>query len=388
MMPQTGALSTGDLGTMVLPTQGPLAPQEGSSAPGAADAPNRILSAVVVTTASGGSTLRHLLGLVALATAAVVALTPSSPAEAETATDCYARLNAVRVRAGLPRASSRTLPALANAAANHAAYRVNVDPGDNAQVRRLPDRGLFGPDATAHQESRSLRALGYTGVNPWDRTRAAGLKAGAWRSQHEDVVTATGVGVGGLDGVQSWVDAPYHRFPLLDANTRHVGCAARSRVVGGRAYSAEVLEMVATWNDRAKRVTVYPAPGQTRVPRSFDRFQERPTPFPGGAATVGYVVSLQADGYHALKVTGIAFSRGASHTPVAVHTAVAARSVASRLPRSSVDSRLPANAAMLAAKAPLAGGTVYHVRISGYVQATAGGPWTRLRTRAWSFTTA
>jgi len=53
-----------------------------------------------------------------------------------------------------------------------------------------------------------------------------------------------------------------------------------------------------------------------------------------------------------------------------------------------VDSRLPANAAMLAATAPLAGGTMYHVRVSGYVQATAGGPWTRLRTRAWSFTTA
>jgi hypothetical protein len=45
-------------------------------------------------------------------------------------------------------------------------------------------------------------------------------------------------------------------------------------------------------------------------------------------------------------------------------------------------------AAMLAAKAPLAGGTVYHVRVSGYVPATAGGPWTRLRTRTWSFTTA
>jgi hypothetical protein len=186
----------------------------------------------------------------------VVALTPSLPAEAETAAGCYARLNAVRVRAGLPRASSRTLPALARAAASHAAYRVNVDPGDKAQVRRLLDRGLFGPDATAHQESPSLRALGYTGVNPWDRTRAAGLRDGVWRAQYEDVVTAAGVGTGGLDGVRSWLDAPYHRFPLLDANTRHVGCAARSRVVGGRAYAAEVLEMAATWKDRARRVTV------------------------------------------------------------------------------------------------------------------------------------
>jgi hypothetical protein len=257
-----------------------------------------------------GFTLDRLLGLVALVTAVVVTLTPSLPAEAETAADCYARLNAVRVRAGLPRASSRTLPALARAAASHAAYRVNVDPGDQAPVRRLPDRGLFGPDATAHQESPSLRALGYTGVNPWDRTRAAGLRDGVWRSQNEHVVTATGVGAGGLDGVRSWLDAPYHRFPLLDVNTRHVGCAARSRVVGGRAHAAEVLEMAATWKDRARRITVYPAPGQARVPRSFARFQERPTPFPGAAATVGYVATLQAGGYHALKVTGIAFSPG------------------------------------------------------------------------------
>ena len=83
------------------------------------------------------------------------------------------------------------------------------------------------------------------------------------------IVTATGIGAGALDGVRSWVDAPYHRFPLLDTTTRHVGCAARSRVVDGRTYSAEVLNMAATWKDRAKRTTVYPAPGQTRVPRSF-----------------------------------------------------------------------------------------------------------------------
>ena len=124
------------------------------------------------------------------------------------------------------------------------------------------------------------------------------------------------------------------------------------------------------------------------MPVSFDRLQEHPTPFPCAAATVGYVVSLQASGYHALKVQGMALSRGAEHAPVAIHTAVRSLTRTSTLPASSVDSRLPANAAMLAAKAPLAGGTVYHVRISGYAQATAGGPWSRFRTRAWSFTTA
>ena len=46
------------------------------------------------------------------------------------------------------------------------------------------------------------------------------------------------------------------------------------------------------------------------------------------------------------------------------------------------------NAAMLAAKSPLAAGTTYNVRLSGYVQATKGAKWVQFRTRSWSFTTA
>jgi hypothetical protein len=55
---------------------------------------------------------------------------------------------------------------------------------------------------------------------------------------------------------------------------------------------------------------------------------------------------------------------------------------------SAVDRNLPANAAMLAAKAPLAPGTTYNVRVSGYVQAAKGGKWVQFKTRTWSFTTA
>jgi hypothetical protein len=53
-----------------------------------------------------------------------------------------------------------------------------------------------------------------------------------------------------------------------------------------------------------------------------------------------------------------------------------------------VDTSLPANAAMLAATAPLAPKTRYNVRVSGYVQATKGAKWVQFRTRTWSFTTA
>jgi hypothetical protein len=333
---------------------------------------------------------------VVAASTLLAVLAAPAPARAETAEQCYTTLNAYRAKAGLPKASSTSLPALAAAAANHAGYRVNVDPGDSILLSSLglPDLGLFGPDLNAHLETAALRQLGFTGVNPWDRTRAAKLADGTWRYQYEDVTTATGIPAASLQGVRSWIDAPYHRLPLTDANTRHVGCAARERVVGGRVYAAEVLEMAATWKDTTKRITLYPAPGQTAVPASFNRCQESPTPFGGPCdparptQQVGYVVTVQADGWYAMKIQGIAFSKGSARAPVDIHRAVRYRTSKSTVPSPAVDTHLPANAAMLAAKAPLAAATTYNVRVSGYVQATKGGKWTRFTTRVWSFTTA
>ena len=141
------------------------------------------------------------------------------------------------------------------------------------------------------------------------------------------MTTATNLPAAQLQGVRSWVDAPYHRLPLMDANTRHIGCSASQRVVGGRTYAAEVLEMAASWKDTTRRITVYPANGQTGVPTTFNRCQEHPTPFGGPCdrthpvQNVGYVVTLQADGYYALKIQGIGFSRGSSGSPVAIHRA-------------------------------------------------------------------
>jgi hypothetical protein len=315
-----------------------------------------------------------------------------APAAAETAEQCYATLNQYRAQAGLDRASATSIPALAKAAAKHAGYRVNVDTADPSlfEALGLPDLGLFGPDLTAHRETPKLVDLGFTGVNPWDRTKAAKLADGTWRYQYEDVTTATGISAANLRGVRSWIDAPYHRLPLMDANTRHVGCAADQR----NDYTAQVLEMAATWKDTTKRITVYPASGQQSVPASFNRCQEHPTPFGGACAAasptqlVGYVVTLKADGWYAMKVQGIAFSKGSARTPVEIHRAVRYRTTKTTVPASSVDTNLPANAAMLAAKAPLAANTTYNVRVSGYVQATKGGKWVQFRTRTWSFTTA
>ena len=152
--------------------------------------------------------------------------------------------------------------------------------------------------------------------------------------------------------------------------------------------------MAATWKDTTKRITLYPAPGQTGVPTSFNRCQEHPTPFGGRCdparptQSVGYVITVQAGGYHAMKVQGIAFSKGSARTPVGIHRAVRYRTTKSSVASSAVDTNLPANAAMLAAKAPLEARTTYNVRVSGYVQAVKGGRWVQFRTRSWSFATA
>ena len=336
--------------------------------------------------------MRQLVRVAVAAAALLAVLGRPAPAAAETADQCLASMNQYRTAAGLNKASATSIPALAKAAAAHAGYRVKADTAtvDYLALLGLPDLGLFGPDQTAHLESPKLKSLGFTGVNPWDRTRAAKLADGTWRYQYEDVTTATGISAANLKGVRSWIDAPYHRLPLLDANTRHIGCAVDQQ----GSYTAQVLEMAATWKDTTKRITVYPAPGQKAVPTSFNRCQEHPTPFGGTCdpahptQAVGYVVTLQADGWYAMKIQGIAFSKGSARTPVEIHRAVRYRTTKSTVPASAVDPSLPANAAMLAAKTPLAPATTYNVRVSGYVQATKGGKWVQFKTRVWSFTTA
>jgi cysteine-rich secretory family protein len=307
-------------------------------------------------------------GVVTVAAVALsLTLAFPSAAAAESAGDCYAQLNAIRATAGVPNASATAIPALAKAAADHASYRARTDADG-------------GTDPSQHHETSGRP--GFTGVTSWDRTKAAGLEDGTWRSQFENVTTTSGV----LHSVQSWVDAPYHRFPLLDANNRAAGCGtATARTFLGRTHAAAALEMAATWAPQSRRLTVYPAPGQTGVPVSFDRLRERPAPFPAAAETVGYVVSFQADGYAALKVKHITLSKGANHTPVAIHKAARFRTATTS---ATLDANLPANAAMLAATRSLDPHTTYHVRVSGSVKRAKGSAWTTFQTRTWSFTTA
>src|SRR4030095_13038860 len=115
------------------------------------------------------------------------------------------------------------------------------------------------PDQPAHLESPKLRDLGFTGINPWDRTKAAKLADGTWRYQYEDVTTATGISAADLKGVRSWIDAPYHRLPLPDANTRPVGAPSP----GGPPPPATSAAPPASRAATPPRSWRWPPPGRT-----------------------------------------------------------------------------------------------------------------------------
>ena len=300
---------------------------------------------------------RRLPSLVALAVLLASTLSATGLASAETRSQCLGRLNAVRAKAGL--AQVRLSGTLTAAAQRHANYRAYAD-----------SHGL--DDASAHHETAGRRF--YSGVKPWDRTRAAGLKDGSWARQGENVITGSGRSAR-LQGVTAWLGAPYHRLPMLDANVRWVGCAGSSDQVSTRE-GAEVLEMVWPWEATQRKLTAYPVHGQTGVPREFDRRTEAPSPFRAACtAVVGSVVSLQASGYHALRLSAAPTLRRGG-TSLAVYWS-----------SQKTDAHLPANAVMLAATSPLAARTTYTVTFRGHVQAQPGGAWQPF-TRTWTFTTA
>jgi len=131
------------------------------------------------------------------------------------------------------------------------------------------------------------------------------------------------------------------------------------------------------------RIVAYPANGQARVPTSFDRRMEVPRPFPRATtARVGYVVTLQASGWQAMKVASMTLSRHGGRVPVYLGVRYAGPGL-----EPWVDHNLPGNAAMLAAKAPLQARTRYQVAVRGHVRASPTAPW-RPFWRSWSFTTA
>lgn len=334
---------------------------------------------------------RRLLVLLVCVQPLVVPVDRDPSGEGGASARCVARLNRARAQVGVaPVAHSATLR---RAAQRHADYRAWAEA-----------HGLHDPDA--HLERRGDWRGGtfhprrhFSGEQPWDRTRAAGLRPGTWLRQGENVLTGTpdtgdsGQGGAAAAGVTALLEAPYHRLPMLDAELGLVGCGLAA---GNRAQVVQMvwpraagqLDRPPSGRSRPGRGTVeralsvYPPPGATGVRTGFDRASETPTPFAhvplpaDGGADVGPVLSVQAGGWETLRVAAGSGLRAVTPDParVPVHWG---------LP--GVDRHLPDNAAILAATVPLRPGVTYEARIVARVRGPGG--WRSL-TRTWRFTTA
>ncbi|MCC6629024.1 MAG: CAP domain-containing protein [Chloroflexi bacterium] len=283
--------------------------------------------------------LRH--ALVGLAALLVLALAPpGQPARAaDAAADAVALVNAWRARAGI--APLTLHPALQRAAQSHADYyRLNRD-----------DPALAGMGLHQQQPGRP----GFTGVEPEDRAVAAGYPA---RSVNENVGLT-----GDLLASLRWhIGTINHRLPLLDPRYGDIGVGVVNEV--GARFDV-ILVGTPRWATTASPAWVaWPVDGATDAGLSYSG--ESPNPFPGQRYPVGHPVTLAYFGAGALSLeVATLTTAGGESVPIIARQGTGWHS---------------RRAFLIAATAPLAGGTTYMVSVRGVADGAA-------LTRQWSFTT-
>ena len=185
------------------------------------------------------------------------------------------RLNTLRSSLGLP--AVRKDAAMAEAAQAHAYFYMF-----NAGQQQLSGTGI-------HTEDPSLP--GFVGAKPLDRDRHFGYSGNRGDEVITHVLTPS-------SSIADWVDAVFHRYPLLDRETSLIGY--------GEAHvgflSIAVMDLGSNQPGVGEAI-VYPAAGQVDVPAAFAD-DEVPDPLPQGAAKpAGYPVTLALGGAQKLTVT-------------------------------------------------------------------------------------
>ena len=158
--------------------------------------------------------------------------------------------------------------------------------------------------------------------------------------------------------VMTFVNSVYHRTPILDPWMRDFGY--------GHSDGCDTIDF-GTGTKSDKTVTaVYPYPGQTGIPTSFDGSREGPEPpMPASGWPSGFPVTVYAQSFtvesHVITVDGMA----------------------DPLPHQWLDDddpTLPSYAKFLYTDAPMMANTTYHVTITGTLSGAA-------KTFDWTFTT-
>jgi uncharacterized protein YkwD len=251
--------------------------------------------------------------------------------------------NLRRTQIGLPALTQNAQ--IAAAAAGHSAY-------------------LATNNLTGHYQSASQYPAGFTGTTAGDRLDAAGYD---WRLYGE--VISFGPATGAV-GVESLIEAIYHRFGLFDPGPDEAGAG----MADNHPYYGKVLtinlgnQQVPATGSPAGWVGMYPYDGQTGVQTDFFSDSESPDPV-AGANRVGYPVSFHV-GYGKRLLVNFFTLAAADGTSVPVTLLSAA-----------ADAHTPLSAAAIIPLSPLTPGQTYRASFSGSAD---GAPMTH----SWQFTIA
>lgn len=249
-------------------------------------------------------------------------------------------------------------------AQNHLQYVLTNDINNGGTVdmtKTDPSTGL----SMFHIEQAGK--AGFTGVQPSDRSKAAGYPAGA-----SEQLSFAG-GKGGVVAFQALAGTVYHRAGLMFQGARDIGVAA-----GKDQSQTFVMEFasVTPQSNASDFVGVYPADQQTGV--GLHATAEAPNPFPELSTSntdvptkTGYPVTVESKEGTTLEVVTFTLTETGASMPLdsRIITQV-----------NDPNHALAANFAFLVANAALKPNTVYRVAFTGRVNNV-------LVTKAWSFTT-
>jgi uncharacterized protein YkwD len=267
---------------------------------------------------------------------------PAAPADAPAQTvAALAAVNNYRVPAGSGCATM--IPEINKSAAAHCAYY---------GMYMMGDMCISNP----HLEVTGC--AGFTGATPGDRMKAAGYSSFGGGEVMAFVNDAQG-------SVDTWVNSVWHRVPILDPFTTHLGYGSSARcdtIDFGRGTPAPM-----------NTVVVYPYDGQTGLPLSFNGANEGPMPpMPGSGWPSSMPISVYAQ---KIVVTEHALTKDGDATPIEhVWLDANAEIVAMDMRRSLT------NVVFMYANLPFEANTKYRVKVAGTY---SGGPLMK----EWTFTT-
>ena len=260
------------------------------------------------------------------------------------AIDAMHALNALRAQADLPGAQLETH--VVTSSQNHATYYAT-------------NAAAYANGLSPHEEDASFP--GFTGVQFYERMSAAGFGG----SPMFETMAFAGSPTGAVD---EWLNTVFHRVPMLHPNMAQFGYGLST----ADSRANDVADYASGAADDDAAITVWPPPGATGVPGSFDTREEGPMPTapPGGGTTTGPIVSVY-------------FSTAASVT-VTAHSI--RDSSGATLPDTLLAPSDPSFGAFMMgsycfyAAGPAASGATFTASITGTI---GGSPFTT----TWSFTT-